>query len=128
MARSASSHPTELELEILKILWKSGSASVREVVDALRPTRPLAYTSVMTMMTIMVRKGYLKRARKEGRFVYRPSAPERTTVRRMLRDFVDRVFDGSAVAAALNLLQAKELDDEEIARLREVLDKRKKEA
>ena len=96
MARTASKYPTELELMILKILWREGSATIRIVRDLLADQRDLAYNSVMTIMNIMRRKGYLKRAKRDGSYVYSPQISEQATMRRMLSDLVDRVFDGSA--------------------------------
>jgi predicted transcriptional regulator len=123
MARPASKHPTELELEILKVVWRLGPASVRQVRDALAGFRDLAYTSVMTIMTIMTRKGYLRRTKTEGGYVYRPRITEQSTTRRMLRDLVDRAFDGSAAALMLNLLESGKVDPDELKRLRDVIDR-----
>ncbi len=123
MARPASKHPTELELEILKILWRLGPSSVRQVRDALADFRDLAYTSVMTIMTIMTKKGYVRRTRTDGGYVYRPRIREQSTTRRMLRDLVDRAFDGSAAALMLNLLESGKVDPGELKRLREVIDR-----
>jgi len=127
MARPASKHPTELELEILKVLWRDGPASVRQVRDALSPTRDLAYTSVMTIMTIMARKKYLKRRKEGAGYVYSTAISEEDTAGGMLRDIVDRVFDGSTQALVVNLLQADNLDPEELKRLRRTINRRIKE-
>src|SRR4051794_13222152 len=118
MARPASSNPTQLELEILKIIWRTGPASVRQVRDALATAgRPLAYTSVMTIMNIMARKKYLRRAKAGGgsaAFTYAARIQEKPTLGRMLRDLVDRVFNGSTAAVMQNLLAATDLDPEEL--------------
>lgn len=127
MARPPARHPTELELEILKILWRCGSGSVRQVRDEIAPSRALAYTSVQTMMNIMVAKGYLRRERGVGSWVYRPRIREQTTCRQMLRDLVNRVFDGSAGAAAVHLLEDADLVPEDLARLRRLLARKAKE-
>jgi len=124
MARSASRHPTELELEILKILWRDGPSNVRHVRDALAGFRDLAYTSVMTIMTIMARKGYVKRKKAEGGYVYRAAISAESTTRGMLRDLVDRAFDGSAAALMVNLLETGDLDAEELRRLRELINRK----
>ena len=121
MARPPSRHPTELELEILKVLWRRGPLPVRGVREALAPARPLAYTSVMTIMNIMVDKGYLTRRRTGQSYTYRPRATETTTAARMLRDLMNRVFYGSAAAVMMNLLESADLDQAEIHRLRELL-------
>ena len=121
MARPASKHPTELELEILKVLWQRGPLPVKEVREALAAFRDLAYTSVITVMNIMVDKGYLSRRKEGASFVYRPLASQRNTRRRMLGDVVNRLFNGSAAAAMVNLLESADLDEGEIERIRRLL-------
>jgi len=121
MARPSSRYPTELELEILKVLWRDGPAPVRDVRDALAGFRELAYTSVMTIMNIMTRKGYLTRAKQGGRYVYSTKITEKSISRKMLGDLVDRVFDGSAVAVMLNLLETSDVDEAELKQLREMI-------
>ena len=127
MARPTSRHPTELELEILKILWREGPASGRQVRDALAPFRDLAYTSVMTILGIMVRKGYVRRTKQASGFVYQASISEEQATKRMFRDLVDRLFDGSAVAVMQHLLDTADFDAEELKQLRALLNRRAKE-
>ncbi len=122
--RPASRYPTELELEILKVLWRDGPSPVRHVREALATARDLAYTSVMTVMNIMTEKGYLTRARKRGGYVYRPRITHQWTARRMLGDVVDRVFDGSAAAAMLHLIESGQINDAELESLRKLLEER----
>ena len=121
MARPGSRHPTELELEILKILWRLGPLPVSRVREALEPFRLLAITSVTTVMNIMVRKGYLSRERSTASYVYRPRVSEHATAGRMLRDVVDRVFDGSAAVAMAHLIETGDLDERELKRVRALL-------
>jgi len=121
MARPASRHPTELELEILKILWGSGPLSARSVREALVGFRDLAHTSVLTIMNIMVEKGYLSRRKQRAGYVYRPRVSEKATTRRMLSDLVDRAFRGSAAQVMVNLLELGDLDEAEIKRIRQLL-------
>ena len=122
MARPASRHPTELELAILKILWRDGPATVRTVREKLHGSRDRAYTSVMTVMNIMTEKRYLTRVMKGGSYIYRPRIKEAATTRRMLHDLVDRAFDGSATALMLDLLETKEIDAAELKQLRALID------
>jgi BlaI family transcriptional regulator, penicillinase repressor len=124
MARSASRHPTELELEILKILWRDGPSNVRHVRDGLAGFRDLAYTSVMTIMTIMARKGYLKRKKADGGYVYRAAITAESTTRGMLRDLVNRAFEGSTAALMVNLLETGDFDAEELRQLRELINRK----
>ena len=126
MARSTSKHPTELELEILKILWRDGALTGREVRDRLAEVRDLAYTSVMTVMGIMEDKGYVKRKKTGKTFIYSPRVTEAATKKRMLRDVVDRVYEGSTMSVVVYLLEASDIDPDELKQLRELI-KRKSE-
>ena len=119
-------HPTELELEILKVLWEAGPMRVRDVREALAPTRELAYTSVMTMMGIMTKKGYLKRTKDGNSYVYRAVAKRSATTREMLRDLVDRVFEGSTSTAVLQLLETSDLDADERAEIRKLIERKER--
>ena len=127
MARSASRHPTELELEILKVLWQLGSATVRQVRDELAAVRDLAYTTVMTVMTIMDGKGYVSRVKDGRSFVYRALYHEQKASRNMLQDVVDRVFGGSASAVMQHLLETSDLDDDELKQIRSLINRKSRE-
>jgi BlaI family penicillinase repressor len=127
MARPTSRYPTELELEILKVLWREGPLSGRGVRDALAEIRDLAYTSVMTIMKIMTDKKYVRREKVGGNFIYCALVAEKTVTRRMLGDIVDRVFNGSAAAVMLNLLQTSDLDEQELKQLRQIVNQRTRE-
>ena len=127
MARSASKHPTELELEILKVMWRIGPATVRQVRDELAAVRDLAYTSVMTMMTIMAGKGYVQRSKSGRSYVYQASYQKQRTSRSMLQDIVDRVFGGSTTAVMQHLLETSEIDDEELKQIRSLINRKTRE-
>jgi BlaI family penicillinase repressor len=99
-------HPTltPQELAIMKVVWRLESATVRGVYEAMRAERTIAYTTVMTMMRILEDKGYLKKAPSPDRaHVYRPAKPRQQVVGAMVRDFVDRVFDGAPGSLLLHL-------------------------
>ena len=98
-------HPTltPQELAIMKEVWRLDKATVRDVYEALREKRSIAYTTVMTMMKILEDKGYLKRTQVDRAYVYRPARPRQQVVGAMVRDFVDRVFDGAAGGLLLHL-------------------------
>lgn len=128
MARPASNHPTELELEILKILWRKGPSTVRQVREELAPARKLAHTSVITIMGIMTDKGYLARDAEGNTHVFRAKVSAHSVRKRMLGDLVHRAFDGSAAAVMLNLLDTSELKDDELAELRRRLNEKGKDA
>ena len=127
MARHASKNPTELELEILKVLWRIEPANVRQVRDELAEVRDLAYTTVMTTMSIMADKGYLKR-KKDGRsYVYQAVYRETKASSNMLQDVIDRVFGGSTKAVMQHLLESSEINDEELNQIRLMINRKARE-
>lgn len=97
----------------MKVVWRLGSSTVRDVHDALRARRPIAYTTVLTMMRILEAKGYVKKSKSERAYVYRPAKPRHQVVGAMVRDFVNRVFDGAAEPLLLHLAKDARLTDEE---------------
>lgn len=120
--RRKSTTLTAQELEIMKIVWQRESVTVRDVYEALLERRKVAYTTVMTMMKILEQKKYLKKNQSDRAHVYRPAQPQRQVVGAMVRDFVNRVFNGSAEPLLVHLVEEHNLsreDLEEIARLRE---------
>ncbi|HKE87509.1 MAG TPA: BlaI/MecI/CopY family transcriptional regulator [Vicinamibacterales bacterium] len=108
-------HPTltPQELAIMKVVWRLDKATVRDVYEALRETRPIAYTTVMTMMKILEEKGYLKKSLVDRAHVYRPAQRRQQVVGAMLRDFLDRVFDGAPDALLLHLAKDNKLTDKQ---------------
>jgi predicted transcriptional regulator len=112
---------TEQELEIMKIVWQRDTSTVRDVYEALLEHRKVAYTTVMTMMKILEQKKYLKKTLLDRAYVYRPAQPKRQVIGDMVRDFVNRVFNGSAEPLLVHLVEEHGLSSEEleeIARLR----------
>jgi predicted transcriptional regulator len=128
MARPNKPHPTDLELAILKVLWQKAPQTVEAVREALAAAgRELTHSSVITVMNIMVRKKYLQR-RKQGRaFEYDPLVEGQGVNRHMLNDMVNRVFDGSAAAVLLELLQTADVSHDELAEIRRLINRKVKE-
>jgi predicted transcriptional regulator len=125
MAHSSPPRPTNVELDILRVLWARGPATVREVCDGLNATRPTSeasgYTTVLKMMQIMTEKGLLERDERDRAHVYKPRVEREKTQRAMVGHLLDRVFAGSAADLMLQALAAKEASPEEIRQLRELL-------
>lgn len=121
--RPKSDTLTGQELEIMKVIWPRGHATIREVYDQLRVRRPIAYTSVQTMMNILEKKGHLRKESGEKAHVYAPVRPQQIVVKSMVREFVNRVFDGSARPLLVHLLKEKGLTDRERRELQKLLDK-----
>jgi BlaI family transcriptional regulator, penicillinase repressor len=128
VARPKSEHPTELELQILKVLWQRSPLPVREVRDALAAAgRDLAHTSVITTLNVMVRKKYLRRSMRGNACMFQPRISWEEASRRMLGDMLGRVFDGSAKAVVLGLFDCAELDAADLDELRRLIDQKAKE-
>ena len=130
MARSKTPRPTELELEILKVLWRDGPLAVREVRKALaagKARRRLAHTSVITMLNIMADKGFVSRTKQGKAFIFKPRVAEKQVSRGMLSDIVNRVFDGSSAAVMVQLLETASIDADEIEQLRKLINRKAKE-
>ena len=105
----------------MKIVWERENATVRDVYEALLERRKVAYTTVMTMMKILKQKKYLKKTQVDRAYVYRPTEPKGQVIGAMVREFVNRVFNGSAEPLLVHLVEDNQLsgkDLEEIARLR----------
>ena len=117
-------HPTltPQELAIMKVIWQHDQATVRDVYEALREKRAIAYTTVMTMMKILEEKGYLRKTQAERAHVYRPTKPRQQVVGAMVRDFVDRVFDGAAGGLLLHLARDRRLTKAEREQLKAMVD------
>ena len=121
--RPKSETLTSQELELMKVIWRSGQATVREVYEDLKSRRTIAYTSVQTMMNVLETKGHLKKEPGDKAQTYVPVRPQQTVVRSMVREFVDRVFDGSARPLLVHLLKEKGLTAAERKELQKLLDK-----
>jgi predicted transcriptional regulator len=110
------------ELEVARIVWQLGEASVRQVLDALPPERTLDFKTVQTYLRRLDAKGYL-RTRREGRAkVYLPRVRPDQVVREVIDDLVHRLFGGEALPLFQHLIQDRGLTDGEIGQLRAMLD------
>src|SRR2546421_11458771 len=112
---------TPLELQIMMVLWEEGPASVQEVQQGVKDGRPLAYTTVQTMLNILVRKGRAKRTLVDRSYRYRAAISREKALGNSLRDIVHRMFGGSAEALGLNLVETRQLTPETLGRLNALL-------
>jgi predicted transcriptional regulator len=104
---------TPQELAIMKVVWDLEPATVRDVYERLRARRDIAYTTILTMMKILEQKGYVTRERVERAFVYRAARPRQQVLGGMVREFVDRVFDGASRPMLLHLVKQTKLSEKE---------------
>jgi BlaI family transcriptional regulator, penicillinase repressor len=113
---------TEVELELMTIVWRLGEATVNEVLEGLPAQRPLAYTSVSTILRILEKKRFLK-TRKQGRgHVYIPLVSKETYEARSLDDIIERVFDGTPTALMRRLVESERLSPRDLAAVRALLE------
>jgi BlaI family penicillinase repressor len=127
MSRPTSKHPTELELQILKILWRDGTSSVQHVRGALAADqgRDLARTSVVTTLNIMTEKELVAREQRGKANFFTAFVEHADVSQGMLADLLNRVFDGSAEALVLNLLESEEVDADEHQALRRLINRKR---
>ena len=116
---------TPLELEIMKVLWETGPASVQTVQEQLSGERQLAYNSVQTMLNVLHRKGKVRRQMQGRAFVYEPTVSRVQAATQAVGDLVQRMFDGSPESLVLNLVEARQLTPETLARLSAMLGEEK---
>ena len=122
MPRPKLPHPTPGELEVLQVLWETGPATVRDVLDVLeRHGRGRAYTSVMSLMNVMAEKGLLQREPQGRAFLYTPAMKKDAALGRMVKDLLGRAFEGSASTLVTRLLDETNPSDEELKAIREAI-------
>lgn len=121
MARKTSSTLTDAELRLMDIVWELGPATVQDVVDALPADEPLAYSTVLTMLRILEKKGYLTH-KKEGRaYVYHAIVAQQEARKGALKHVMQRFFDDSPELLVLNLLEHDGLDKDDLERLKALI-------
>ncbi len=113
---------TPQELEIMKLVWQRDAATVRDIYETLLERRKIAYTTVMTMMKILETKGYLKKRRQDRAFVYRPARPKSQVIAGMLREFIDRVFNGSAEPLLVHLVKSRQIRQKELQKITRMIE------
>ncbi len=117
---------TPLEMEIMKVLWEIAPATVQMVQQKL--VRPLAYTTVQTMLNVLHRKGKVKRTLQSRAYQYRPAVSRHQVIGQTMRDLIDRLFGGSAENLVMSLIETKHLSTEKLAQLQEMVEQTKEES
>ena len=122
--RPRSATLTDQELEIMKIVWQLEKATVRDVYEALLERRKIAYTTVLTMMKILEQKQYLRKTLEDRAHLYCPTKPKNQVIRGMVREFVDRVFNGSAQPLLLHLVEDRRVTEKEFREIERLMEKK----
>ena len=124
MARPASVHPTDGELEILRVLWASGPTALSTLCETLRQQREVATTTIATMLKVMSEKGLVKRLGSGRGAQWTAAITQKKTAKKMVGKLVDHVFDGSADLLAAHLIEGGQLSTKQLAELRDLIDQR----
>jgi predicted transcriptional regulator len=122
MPRRRSPALTDAEARVMAVLWQRQTASVADVVAALKKKRPVTYSTVQTILRILEAKGYVSHEKVARAFIYRPRVDQRQARRRALRHLVSRLFNGSLGLLVLDVLEDGQIDAEELARLKKFIE------
>jgi len=122
MPRTRSPALTDAEARVMAVLWQLGTATVADVVVALRKKRPVTYSTAQTMLRILEVKGYVAHEKVARAFIYRPCVDERQARLRALRQLASRLFDDSPTLLVLNVLEDESLDPSEVKRLKKLIE------
>ncbi len=124
MPRRRSSTLTDAELRVMNAIWAAGPCTVAEAVEAIPQEQRVAYNTVLTTLRILEDKGYVAHEQRGRAFVYRAVVGRDQAQRSTVQHLMSRFFDGSPAALVLNVLENEEIDEAELARLRELIDRR----
>ena len=122
MAKANPSPPTEVELQILRILWELGPSPVRVVHKRLEADKGTNYSTTVKMLSVMLEKGLVKRDEAASPHIYRATASREKTGKRMLSDLVDKVYAGSTMSLVLQALSSTKATREELDEVRRIID------
>jgi predicted transcriptional regulator len=128
MARTKRKLLANLELKLMSIVWRMGKATVNDVKKALPRRKPLAYSTVLTVMRILEKKGFLRHETVDRTYLYYPIVTRDEVVRSTLRDLADRLFDGSAELLMVNVLEKGKFGPDELSRLKQLISAKEEEA
>jgi len=128
MGKSKTNKPTKSELEILSVLWKRGSATVREVFEVINEQRSASYTTILKLMQIMREKDLVECDAANKAHVYRAKIKQNETGKQMLQDVLHKVFGGSALKLVQQVLETKMASNEEMKEIRKMIEQAEKQA
>ena len=118
--------PTDSELAILSVLWRRGPSTVRDVLEELSATKATGYTTVLKLMQIMAEKGLVRRDKSQRTHIYKPAVPAQRTQKHLVRELVDRAFEGSAQKLVMQALSDRKVSRQELDEIRQLLDQLEK--
>lgn len=121
-AMTTTPRPTDAELAILRVLWRRGPSTVRQVHEELTGKSPTVYTTVLKLLQIMTEKGLVERDESQRAHVYVSRLPEEQTLGQLVGDLLDRAFEGSSSRLVMSALESRPASRDELAEIRRLLD------
>ncbi len=122
MARPVSTQPTEVEIQILNLLWELGPTTAREIHNRLSEHKETTYSTTVKMLSVMLGKGLVKRNDSVRPQLYRAAQTQARTQKRMLGDLIEKVYDGSAKSLVMQALSTKDASKEDLAEIRRLIE------
>ena len=117
-----STQPTEVELQILNVLWEQGASTVRQVHDALQLEKETNYATTVKMLVVMFEKGLVTRDQSVRPQLYKPAVTRKSTQKRVLKNVVEKMFAGSSSSLVLQALSTGKTSEDELAQIRELVE------
>lgn len=127
MDRQSLDNLGELQREVIEVVWRLGQASVHDVLGRLERKKKLAYTTVLTVLQKLEKAGWLEHRNEGKSYIYTPARSREEAGAGSVRGFLQRVFEGDAVAMFQHLIRESDLSDEELSELRTMIDEKRKE-
>jgi BlaI family penicillinase repressor len=121
-----TNQPSDLELQLLSVLWEKGPSTVREILSNLPDGKIRAYTTVLTVMQNLEKKGLVNRTSRGTAHVYHPTETQKTTLRPLLQGLLQNVFQGKVSSVMQHLLEDSNVSDDELNEIRDLIDQRKR--
>ena len=122
MPRPASSQPTDVELQILRILWDLGPSTVRDVHNRLAESKETGYSTTVKMLSVMLDKGLVKRDDSVRPQVFRPASSQERTQKQILNEMIQKVYDGSAKSLVLQALSSTKASKQDLGEIKKLLE------
>ncbi len=122
MSRGKSNQPTEVELQMLAVLWEPGPSPVREIHARLSADNGTNYSTTVKMLSVMIEKGLVKRDESASPHVYRAAMTRDSAGKQMVRNLIDKVYDGAAMSLVLHALKSAKASPDELTEVRRLLD------
>ncbi|MBC8236355.1 BlaI/MecI/CopY family transcriptional regulator [bacterium] len=124
MSRRKQQTLTDLEADVMQVVWQKGQVTVRDVYKTLQSKRDLAYTTIMTVLSTLAKKGVVEYFQEGRAYVYRPKISKKEAAQRSIAKVLQKFFDGSPRALVAHLIDADAISQDEFESLRQLLDKK----